>query len=249
MLGGLPESSRYEAQRTAMSDADADVREAALRCGRDHRERELLPEAGELLADPEAGVRRPRRLQAIGELGGETSAAPIADRMTPTQVVRAQAASWVSGEDPEWYSLILAPMSTDEDDLMRAIAVDAMGAPRCSGLRLGGGSARRPEPKGAHVSARSLVASIDPERSVMTLVEMLADGDPDVLSEVATAIGRVGFTALPAVADALDRAETETGALLALGELPQRQGWRAGSAGSPSGRWPSRNRMPGSPPP
>ncbi len=52
---------------------------------------------------------------------------------------------------------------------------------------------------------------------------MLADSDPEVLTEVAKAIGQVGVHALLAVADALDSSETESGALMALGELPHHQ--------------------------
>ena len=219
MLGGLPGVSPSHALRTALSDSDADVREAALRAivttG------ELPPDIAEMLADPVAEVRL-AAVAAVGELGGEIGGlSPLL--IDPDPRVRAQAASWVSREDPDVVSLILAPMSTDEDDLMRAIAVDAMvHAKSVAAYRLVADRHDDPSPN-VRVSAARSLASIDPERSVMTLVEMLADGDPDVLSEVATAIGRVGVTALPAVADALDSAETEAGALLALGELPHDQ--------------------------
>jgi HEAT repeat protein len=216
MLGGLPGVSASQALRTALRDSDADVREASLRAivttG------ELPPDIAEMLADPVAEVRL-AAVAAVGELGGESEVlSPLLGDPDPR--VRAQVAAWVSRDDPDAVSSILAPMSTDRDDQLRAIAVDAMShAKGDAAYRLVADRHDDPSPNVRMFAARGL-ASIDPERSVMTLVEMLADGDPDVLSEVATAMGRVGVTALPVVADALDSAATEAGALLALGELP-----------------------------
>ncbi len=80
MLGRLPESSRYEAQRTALSDADAEVREAALRSVVTTGRATCFPRSRELLTDPVAEVRLAAATEAIGELGGETDPAPIVDR-------------------------------------------------------------------------------------------------------------------------------------------------------------------------
>ncbi|HEX2405421.1 MAG TPA: HEAT repeat domain-containing protein, partial [Acidimicrobiia bacterium] len=161
-------------------------------------------------------------IDAVGELGGKrVSLVPLLGDPDPR--VRASAASWVSRDDPEVVGSVLAPMSNDQDDQMRAIALDAIGrAEGEAAYRLVADRYDDPSPTVRMAAARGL-AAIDPERSVPTLVEMLSDKNPDVLSEVAAAIGRVGVIALPAVADALDSAETESGALMALGELPHHQ--------------------------
>jgi HEAT repeat protein len=220
MLDRLPESSQGEALRLALSDADAEVREAALRSIVTIGETVVLPNVAVLLADPQPDVRL-AATDAIGELGGEASMllGLIGD---PDPTVRAQAASWVSGAHPGVLDSVLAPMSIDPDDRMRAIAVAAMGrAVDNVCYRLVADRHDDPSPTVRTAAARAMV-EIDPERSLPTLIDMLGDGDPGVLSEVAVAIGRVGVTALAATAEALDRPETESGALLALKELPRR---------------------------
>jgi HEAT repeat protein len=221
MLDSLPGPSRSEPMRGAMGDTDATVREAALRSVVITGEKGLLSDVIGMLTDAAAEVRL-AATQAIGELGGDTaSLRPLID--DPDPMVRAQAAIWVSRDDPTVLGSVLAPMSIDPDDRLRAIAIDAIG--RSSGgeaLRLVAARRDDPSPMVRIAAARGL-AAIDPERSLPSLVRMLADRDPEVLSEVATAIGQVGVAALPAVADALDRSETETGAQLALGKLPHRR--------------------------
>ena len=69
-------------------------------------------------------------------------------------------------------------------------------------------------------AAAQAMVSIDSEASLELLVNALGDEDHSVRQSSAIAIGRVGPTALPLVADALDRPELESGALLALEQLP-----------------------------
>ncbi len=149
MLGALPGPSRLEPLRTALSDADATVGEAALRSIVIAGERDLLPDVTGMLDDAAAEVRL-AATQAIGELGGD-SASLLALIDDPDPMVRAEAASWVSRDDPAVLGSVLAPMSTDPDDRMRAIAVEALG--RSAGgeaLRLVADQAGRSEPNGAN---------------------------------------------------------------------------------------------------
>jgi CRP/FNR family transcriptional regulator, cyclic AMP receptor protein len=61
---------------------------------------------------------------------------------------------------------------------------------------------------------------MDPAQALQPAVEMLADPDSEVRATVARALSHVGEPAVPAVAAALEEPGMESGALLALGQLP-----------------------------
>jgi hypothetical protein len=64
------------------------------------------------------------------------------------------------------------------------------------------------------------LAAVDSEGTVQPLVELLADPDSEVRATTARALGRIGPPAVHAVAAALGNRPTESGALLALEQLP-----------------------------
>jgi HEAT repeat protein len=219
VLGKLRNPDVAAPLRGALADGDAGVRTAAIISLGRLGIRSASPDIARRLGDPDAAVRS-AAVNAIRALGGPASALePLLDDPDP-RVQAETAASLLAVDDSGRPFAVIEKMCASRDAQIRLIAVRALGrvpsAEACGlVLALVGDSV-----PSVRTAAAEALAGMDPAQALRPSVGMLADPDPEVRATAARALGRVGEPAVPAVAAALEEPGMESGALLALEQLP-----------------------------
>ena len=212
----------------AVGDSDGEVRAAALRALAATDAAAALQPALDSLEDPLPEVR----CQAIQALsGGGIQQEGVLEKVRrlrddPQLAVRARAAvAMALAGDPASATAIFSGLMAGPSPEARGLAVRAAG--ECLGLEkterviflpvISAGLADQ----SALVRGAAAAALADPPvELVEALVQNLGDEDSTVRQEAASALGRVGEAALPAVLAALNVPHLKSGALLALEKLP-----------------------------
>jgi HEAT repeat protein/ATP/ADP translocase len=219
ILGQLRNPELVTSLQAALDDVDADVRAAALRSLGHVRDPTAVPDVVRRLADVDPAVRL-AAAQVTRALDGPVAAlGPLLDDPDPT--VRAEAAASLLALDGSGRpGSVLEQLSSNDDPRLRRIAVRALGHVRSAETcRLVVTHLGDPDPSVRGVAADCL-GTMDPEDAVQPLVGMLADPDSAVRTAAAEALGGLGLPAVTAVVAALEQPATESGALLALEQLP-----------------------------
>ncbi len=219
VLGKLRNPELVTPLRASLDDVDEDVRAAVVSSLGHLGVPSAVADIAKRLSDTDAAVRL-AATQAMRTLGSPDSAfSPLLGDSDPA--VRAEAAvSLLAVDGSSRPRDVLQQMSSNNDPRLRRIAVRALGHVRSTETcrlvvtRLGD-----PDPSVRGVVADCLGA-MDPEDAVQPLVGMLADPDSAVRTAAAGALGELGLPAVAAVASALEQPATESGALLALEQLP-----------------------------
>jgi HEAT repeat protein len=218
ILGGLRNRELVTPLSASLDDPDAGVRAASVRALSRLGDPSVLPGLSGRLADSDAAVRL-AAVQAMRSFDGPTPLVPLLD--DPDPAVRAEAAAALLSDDgPGRVADVLRELISEEDPERRRIAVRALGHARtATAAALAAGCLGDPEPS-VRAAAADALAEVDPEHAVPRLVGRLSDPDSAVRAAAGDALGRIGRPAVPAVVAALGRPETESGALLALEQLP-----------------------------
>jgi HEAT repeat protein len=226
IIGHLPAPSTTRALLTALEDADADVRAAALASlallG-------TLPDPDPIaarLADPQPEVRR-AAIEALQELADAAfvQAAVRTLLEDPDPSVRARAAvALVAGGEVEPAKRTLLEMVSDVAPDTRAEAVRALGScwdairthPEIKQILADALRESAPSVRNAALNALD-----DPPLEFLPdFIHALGEADRAVQASAAAALGRAGEPVLPLVLQALHDPRLEAGALLALEVLP-----------------------------
>ena len=219
VLGKLRDPDVTAPLRGALADVDAGVRTAAVTSLGHLGNPSLIPDITRRLDDPDAAVRS-AAVHAIRALGGSTSVLePLLDD-ADHQVRAEAAASLLTADGSGGARHVIEQMSVSADVRIRHVAVRALGrVPSAESCRLVMALIDDPAPSVRSAAAEAL-AGMDPAQALQPSVGMLADPDSEVRATVARALSRVGRPAVPFVAAALEQPGMESGALLALGQLP-----------------------------
>jgi HEAT repeat protein len=218
ILGGLRNRELVTPLSASLGDPEAGVRAASVRALGRIGDPSALPGLSGCLADTDATVRL-AAVQAMRLFDDSAPLVPLLD--DPDPAVRAEtAAAQLAGDGADRAAGVLRELLSEEDPEPRRIAVRALGHARgATAAALAAGRLDDPDPS-VRAAAAEALADVDAEHAVARLVETLSDPDSAVRAAAAHALGRIGRPAVPAVAAALGRPETESGALLALEQLP-----------------------------
>jgi len=229
ILGNLSLPEATEAMVDALDDPDATVRAALLRAlGRAEATSTLLEIASRLEdSDPEVRLQAVIALRRLAPYphGLRASLEPLLN--DPDSAVRSHVAATLLhlGADGQAEAMLRA-MTAGEgngDITARISALEALtywGSDEAFELAVMG--LEDPAPAVRRASAKA-VMHINSEACVVPLTHALGDEDELVRDAAATALGNIGPPAVEMVLAALDKAEMEDGALLALQRLPARR--------------------------
>ncbi|HEX6576861.1 MAG TPA: cyclic nucleotide-binding domain-containing protein [Jiangellaceae bacterium] len=219
ILGGVRNRELVTPLSASLGDPDAGVRAASVRALARLGDPSVLPGLSRRLADSDAAVRL-AAVQAIRSFGGPVPTPfPLLDDRDPA--VRAEAAAALLADDGRDRAAdVLRELSSDEKPELRRIAVRALGHARGRAAAALVADRLGDSDSSVRAAAAGALSDVDPEHAVPLLVGTLSDPDSAVRATAAHALGRIGRPAVAAVAAALGRPETESGALLALELLP-----------------------------
>ena len=223
ILGNLPVPEASQALVDALDDPDPEVRAALLRSLAGAEATSALLEVAACLADSEPEVRL-EAVETLHALAGYPKGLlaqlePLL--LDPAPEVRSCVAITILKGGPHPSApAVLEEMGNAPEPGTRVVVLEALeswGDPW--GWDFAMASMRDDHPSVRRAASQTM-ASIDPTASLGMLIESLGDEDHSVRQSSAVAIGRIGPTSLPFVVDALDRPDLESGALLALEQLP-----------------------------
>ena len=223
ILGNLPVPEASQALVDALDDPDPEVRAALLRSLAGAEATSALLDVTACLADSEPEVRL-EAVETLHALAGYPKGLlaqlePLL--LDPAPEVRSCVAITILKGGPHPNApAVLEEMGGAQEPGTRVVVLEALeswGDPW--GWDFAVASMRDDHPSVRRAASQAM-ASIDPTASLSLLIESLGDEDQSVRQSSAIAVGRVGLTAVPFVAEALARPDLESGALLALEQLP-----------------------------
>lgn len=223
ILGNLQFPQATDTLVAGLDDADPGVRASLLRSLAKAGAAEALLEVAAHLRDPEPEVRS-QAVQALADLAGYPAGLRVLLEQLlddPASQVRCRAAAVIlrGGEHPA-AKQVLRTLWNSPDHELRGMALEAL-AITVSPLRYEFATSGLEDlhPSVRRVSATAL-AGAEPAVAIPLLIERLADKDRAVRQAAATTLGGFGRPAIASALAALDRPETESGALLVLRRLP-----------------------------